>query len=128
LFAVISRLQAVHLVTDDITKQAQASAADYDATLDPFMPYIWKLLSEFAQEFERYRLDEIVVAAIAPTVRRLVSRWQPLEDPTAMLPTLRSMRGALKITEPEENTETQLDRFGAATIIRHAPVMVYVFS
>jgi tuftelin-interacting protein 11 len=66
--AVISRLQQVHLVIDDINMQAKELASVYEATLEPFSPLFYKLLEQFSREFDRYRLDEIVVAAIAPLV------------------------------------------------------------
>ena len=65
---MIARLQQVHLVVDDIHAKAKELASVYEASLDPFSPYFEKLLSQFPQEFDKYRLDEIVVAAIAPTV------------------------------------------------------------
>lgn len=67
---VIRRLQAVHLVVDDINARAKEIAqSDYEPTLDAFSAPIGKLLSEYSKEYDRYRLDEIVIAAIAPTVR-----------------------------------------------------------
>lgn len=65
---MIARLQQVHLVVDDIKVQAKELAMMDGATLEPFAPHFEKLLSQFPQEFDRYRLDSIVVAAIAPVV------------------------------------------------------------
>lgn len=65
---VISRMQQINLVVDDINTQAKQMASAYEVSLDPFSPLFSKLLVQFPTEFDRYRLDEIVVAAIAPSV------------------------------------------------------------
>ena len=61
-------MQQIHLVVDDITAQAYALGLVDEVSLELFAPYFEKLLSEFPHEFDTYHLDEIVVAAIAPTV------------------------------------------------------------
>jgi len=71
---------------------------------------------EYAREVDRYRLDEIVVAAIAPIVRRLVATWDPLDDPSFFLDIFRSWRPVLKITEPKE-PETRVDFYGTKTVV-----------
>ena len=43
----------------------------YEASLDPFATHFDKLLGLYPKEFEKYQLDEIVVAAIAPTVSHI---------------------------------------------------------
>ena len=68
LFAVISRMQQVNVVVEDINAQAKQSAGSYEVSLDDFSPLFSQLLVQFPTEFDRYRLDEIVVAAIAPLV------------------------------------------------------------
>ena len=65
---VITRLQQVHLVVDDINSEAKQVSASYEPTLDIFSPSFDKLLGQFAGDVDRYRLDEIVVAAISPVV------------------------------------------------------------
>ena len=59
----------MHLVVDDIEKQARSSASTYGATLDVFAELFETLVTQYSPEFERYRIDEIVVAAMAPIVR-----------------------------------------------------------
>jgi tuftelin-interacting protein 11 len=61
-------MQQINLVVDDINVQAKDLASVYEVSLDPFSPHFSKLLVQFPSEFDRYRLDEIVVAAIAPLV------------------------------------------------------------
>jgi hypothetical protein len=65
---VISRMKQVRLVVDDIQTLSRQQASDYEASLEPFSPHFHKLLSQFPSEFDRYRLDEIVVGAIVPIV------------------------------------------------------------
>lgn len=68
LVSVIERLQRIHLIVDDINSEAKRLSASYEPTLDTFSPSFDKLLGQFAGDFDRYRLDEIVVAAISPVV------------------------------------------------------------
>lgn len=97
----------------------------YEVSLEPFSPHITRLVNQFSDEFDNYQLDEIVVAAIAPTLRRLVATWNPLEDPLAFLSTFRQWRRALKVnTENAEPTDT-VDIYGARTIIAAAVECVH---
>jgi tuftelin-interacting protein 11 len=61
-------MQQIHLIVDDISAEAKELASVYEVSLDPFSPHFSRLLAQFPKEFDRYRLDEIVVAAIAPFV------------------------------------------------------------
>ncbi len=67
-FAVIARMQQVHLVVDDINTQARQAASTYEPSLELFSADFEKLVGLYPREFDLYRLDEIVVAAIAPVV------------------------------------------------------------
>ena len=71
-YTVISRMQQMNVVVDEINTQAREIASTYEASLEPFGPAFDKLLGQHAAEFDRCRLDEVVVAAIAPVVRILV--------------------------------------------------------
>lgn len=66
--AVIARLQQIHLVVDDIKSQAKQMRSSYEVSLDPFSPNFENLIGLYPKEFDRYDLDEVVIAAIAPTV------------------------------------------------------------
>ena len=74
LRSVIARMQKVHLVCDDIQSMAKSLASSYEATLDPLSPHISQLVTTYPHEYDRYRLDEVVVAAIAPIVSLLYVR------------------------------------------------------
>ena len=67
---MIRRLQGVHLIVDEVNSKAkEAAASDYEPSLEPFSSVIEKLSSYYSKEYDRYRLDEIVIAAVLPTVR-----------------------------------------------------------
>ena len=119
--AVISRLQQVSLVVDEINTKSRELASLYEATLDDFSPLFSKLLL-FPTEFDMYRLDEIVVAAIAPTVRRIVAQWNPLVDPSVLVSTFRTWKQALKVNIAEQPSGTQVSLYGAGTAA--APAVV----
>ena len=74
---VIARLQQIHLVVDDINSEAKGLSASYEPTLDPFSPSFDKLLGQFASDFDRYHLDEVVVAAISPVVSDPSNQYTP---------------------------------------------------
>ncbi|KAI0060706.1 TFP11-domain-containing protein [Artomyces pyxidatus] len=119
---LISRLQQVHLVVDDIHSQARELSSVYEASLDSFSPLFARLLTEFPKEFDRYHLDEIVVAAIAPIVRRTLAQWSPLDEPDKLLSTFRLWRKALKLADHEEKPQdTQVDIFGSRATLAPAP-------
>lgn len=63
-------MQQMNLVVDEINTQAREAASTYEVSLEPFQVGFDKLLGQHVKEFDRYRLDEVVVAAIAPVVRR----------------------------------------------------------
>lgn len=113
--AVISRLQKVSLVVDEINTKSRELASVYEATLDDFSLPFSKLL-QFPTEFDKYRLDEIVVAAIAPTVRRIVVQWNPLRDPSTLVSTFRTWKQALKVNLVEQSSQAQVSLYGTGAI------------
>ncbi|KAI6041226.1 GC-rich sequence DNA-binding factor-like protein-domain-containing protein [Pisolithus marmoratus] len=104
---LIARLQQVTLVTDEIGTKSKELSSTYEADLDDLSPLFSKLLVEFPAEFDRYRLDEIVVAAILPMVRRAVTQWNPLQDPYGLVSTLRGWKQALKVNTADETSQVQ---------------------
>ncbi|KAJ7714737.1 GC-rich sequence DNA-binding factor-like protein-domain-containing protein [Mycena metata] len=113
---LIARLQQIQLVASEIDTKSKELASVYEVSLEPFSPLFYKLVDQFSREFERYRLDEIVVAAIAPLVRRMVATWDPLDAPMVFLTTFRSWRRALRVNVAEEKPAvTQVDIYGSKT-------------
>ena len=68
LYTVIARMQQMNIVVDEISIQAREAASMYEASLEPFSAGFDRLLGQHGKEFDRLRLDEVVVAAIAPVV------------------------------------------------------------
>lgn len=119
---LIARLQQIQLVTNDISNLAKELASVYEVSLEPFTPLVYKLVDQFAQEFERYGLDEIVVAAIAPLVRRMATNWDPLKEPKEFISVFRGWRRALKVNKNvEEQENSQLDVYGARMKVASPP-------
>ncbi|KAG7094056.1 hypothetical protein E1B28_007675 [Marasmius oreades] len=112
---LIARLQQVQLVATQIDSKAKELASAYEVSLDQFSPLFYKLTSEYEHEFVKYQLDELIVAAIAPLVRRMVAQWNPLEDPTAFMDTFRNWRRGLRVSQ-EKPPEMQIDRYGSTTL------------
>ncbi|TFY68825.1 hypothetical protein EVJ58_g784 [Rhodofomes roseus] len=120
---LIARLQQVNLVVDDINSQARELASTYEPSLETFSASFEKLLGQYATEFDRYRLDEVIVAAIAPIVRRMLAQWHPLQDPATFTPLFRLWRNALKMAPPDEKPQDQVSVYGTSTVISTAPVV-----
>ncbi|TEB36634.1 TFP11-domain-containing protein [Coprinellus micaceus] len=113
---LISRLQQIQLVANEIQAISKELSSLYEVSLGPLSPSINRLVTQFPNEFDNYQLDEIVVASIAPLLRRMVANWNPLEDPSAFLSTFREWRRALKVSTETQPT-TQVDIYGARTTI-----------
>lgn len=111
---VISRLQQIQVIAMNIDATAKQLSSFYEISLEPFEPHFQKLLNEYAFEFEKYNLDEIVVGSIAPLVKRMATTWKPLEDPIFLLPIFRRWRNALKVSNSNSEVEMQIDKFGSA--------------
>jgi tuftelin-interacting protein 11 len=113
----------------------------YEASLDTFTPNFEKLLAQYTKEYERYQIDEIVVAAIAPVVsqlplvmsyfasltkylqfRRMLAQWNPLEDPAKFTDTFRMWRGLLRTSAVEEQPRNQVDLYGTRTVSAAPPM------
>ncbi|KAK7049042.1 Tuftelin-interacting protein 11 [Favolaschia claudopus] len=114
---LIARLQQVQIVANEIDTKSKELASLYEVSLENFSPLSYKFVDQFSREFERYRLDEIVVAAIAPLVRRMVTTWDPLDAPMVFLTTFRCWRWALRVSTVEDKpAQTQVDVYGSKTI------------
>lgn len=113
---LIARLQQIQLVANDINNVAKDIASAYEVSLEPFSSLFQKLIHEYPSEYDKYRLDEVVVAAMAPAMRRMTGNWDPLQDPLRFLSTFRSWRRALKINDEPPPPKTEIDIYGTQTI------------
>jgi tuftelin-interacting protein 11 len=111
---LIRRLEAVRIVCDELTKEArtlQHSGMDISdehinentpSPLQSLTPHVNRLLSDFAPEYDRYRLDELLVGAIAPFLRSEFIHWDPLQEPSKWTQILKEWNQALKMSEREK--------------------------
>ena len=113
--ALIERLQRVHLAVDElaaVTKQMRSGGNDALAKLSPS---IEKLVREFSGEYERYGIDEVVVAAFAPAFKATLESWRPLKEPNEMTGILKTWQPALRMScnlEPD----MEVDIYGAQRV------------
>ncbi|KAK4698524.1 tuftelin-interacting protein 11, partial [Phenoliferia sp. Uapishka_3] len=77
-----------------------------------------ELLGRFPEEYVGMRLDEVVVGAISPVVRRLFTSWDPLQDPTFAAKELKGLRKHFLIDKdlvaPEEES-MEVDVYGESS-------------
>ncbi|KAI8805816.1 GC-rich sequence DNA-binding factor-like protein-domain-containing protein [Cladochytrium replicatum] len=81
-----------------------------DSTIDfigPFRTVFEKLQGEYYDLYVEHHLDELTVAALSPIMKRLLSQWYPLLNPTFTLAGLKSIKKLLIV-------ETQLSKARAA--------------
>ncbi|KAJ3104740.1 hypothetical protein HDU97_008919 [Phlyctochytrium planicorne] len=121
----LERLARVKVVLQEIRKakktldeflvsQGDIGEDDLDGA---FSTHFEKLYQEFLQEYVEYRLDEVVVGAVLPFVRRLYGTWDPLEDPTRGVTIFTKWRALMKTTTRRMITkEVEEDRFGAQAV------------
>ena len=79
-------------------------------------------------ELEKYGLEEVLVAAVAPVVRRKVAGWDPLKEPREFISVFSEWRKALRVRGEEEEgkEETQVDVYGGQRMDIPPPPEEYV--
>ncbi|KAF9006058.1 GC-rich sequence DNA-binding factor-like protein-domain-containing protein [Cyathus striatus] len=117
---LIARLQQIQIVTNDINNVSKELSSVYEVSLESFSPLFHELADKFASEFDKYKLDEIVIAAIAPVVRRMVANWDPLGDPAEFVSTFRGWRKVLKVDIADNIPQHQIDVYGARSTVAPA--------
>lgn len=87
-----------------------------------------KLVDQFPMELEKYALDEVVIAAVAPLVRRKVAGWDPLKEPKEFISVFSEWRKALRVRGEEEEgeEESQVDVYGGRRMAVTPPPEEYV--
>ncbi|KAG8976662.1 hypothetical protein FRB90_009094, partial [Tulasnella sp. 427] len=106
---LIQRLQKIHIIVDDIDAKAKEAAGLYEPSLQPFVPAVTTLVHDYSPEYDKYNLDDIVIAAVAPVMRRLLTQWHPLEDPAFLTADLRAWKPALRMSAaPREDSQVVL--------------------
>ena len=117
----IARLETITEATSSVQKLSASLRYDergISEQLALFSDSFDNLLSTATpEEYEQYRLDEVVVGAIAPIMKAAWQDWDVLTSPTAYLEDLRKWRKCYRLqkrdTEPEDSM--QVDLFGASS-------------
>ncbi|KAG8780652.1 hypothetical protein FRC15_009352 [Serendipita sp. 397] len=123
---LIRRLVEVKIVVDEIAaagRTIQQSvrgdlSSDYDiistdstakpTSLEALSPFVDRFLLEFRSEYETYRLDEVVVACIAPAFRLELAEWDPLQQPKRWTDIFIKWRGALKMSAKRQDEDSEM--------------------
>lgn len=114
---VIAKLQQIQIVANDIQNIAKELASLYEVSLEPLSDPIQKLINGYPSEYKKFGLDEVVVGAITPTIRRMAASWNPLEDPSLFLSTFKSWRRALNFNAEEPAAERSVNLYGSQTVL-----------
>lgn len=85
---------------EKLGREAQSNTSIVD--LQVFSPAVKALVANHSQEIQAARLDEAVVGAAVPVMRRLLSHWSPLVDPNSCVRILKEWRPALAIESDAE--------------------------
>ncbi|GAA6037203.1 hypothetical protein JCM8097_008617 [Rhodosporidiobolus ruineniae] len=80
-----------------LESQGGADGVGPEDVLRKFEVPFERLLDEFAEEFVEMGLDEVVVAALTPILRRLWTSWDPLTSPTYLISSLKPLRKHFRI-------------------------------
>ncbi|KAG8825289.1 hypothetical protein FRC17_008746 [Serendipita sp. 399] len=123
---LIRRLGEVKIVVDEIAtaaREAQQSArgnlsSDYDVistdavakptSLQALSPFVEHFIRDFHSEYEIYRLDEVVVASMAPLFRLELVEWNPLLQPRRWTDILAKWSEALKMSSRRREEDSSM--------------------
>lgn len=124
--SLIRRLEEVKIVVDELAGASQTvhqavqshNLSDYEPTLtstsalDSLSAIADRFIHEYSLEYEVYRIDEIFVGAFSPIFRLEIAGWKPLEEPLRWTGLLTRWKGALRMSERENEVEdTALSTF-----------------
>jgi tuftelin-interacting protein 11 len=98
------------LSEDYVTLQANAAPS----SLEALSPFVERFIRDFVSEYQGYKVDEIVVGAMAPLFRAELMDWNPLEDPARWTSILARWKGALRMSGRQKDEELALASFYGA--------------
>ncbi|KAF8343173.1 GC-rich sequence DNA-binding factor-like protein-domain-containing protein [Cantharellus anzutake] len=93
----LSRLREISQIVERINLKSQGIAS-YEANLDVLAEEFDKLAIDYSPDYDKYELDEVVVGAIAPYVKRYTSQWKPLEAPSVLADDFRRWRKLFRMS------------------------------
>lgn len=119
--AEIARLETITAAAAEVQKLSTSSRYDERSVADQLQVFSGSfdnlLSTATGAEFEQYRLDEVVVGAIAPIMKAAWQEWGVLANPTAYLDDLRTWRKAYRLQKREladGEDSLQFDLLGGA--------------
>lgn len=77
------------------------------ARFDEIAGKLEALESKYRDVFDEYRLSETAVAAIHPIFRQVMEEWEPLKEPTLLVPSLRRLLPLLSRKHGDESLRRQ---------------------
>ncbi|KAI9138071.1 GC-rich sequence DNA-binding factor-like protein-domain-containing protein [Paraphysoderma sedebokerense] len=108
--AALKRLSEVSQLTKDFQRKMKimGGSMDFDdlandASIDEFFT---KLITSYYDEYRKHKLDALVVAVIAPLVKRLFADWNALEEPERGLTFFEKWRKLLSSALPRSAMES----------------------
>lgn len=112
----IARLQQLSKVATAIQQHSQSLAYD-DRPLPEQMQTFTELFSNLLNiatedEYRVHRLDEIIVAALAPLLKRAWMEWDVLAEPTLYLDDLKKWKRAFRCRQRRSDTSSAVGLFG----------------
>jgi len=111
---LIARLSRIRIVVDQIADDAKQIASTYEPSLDPFEQSFATLLNDFSTDFEKFELDEVVIGAMTPVIRRLAANWDPLTDPETLSQPFQRWQRAFRLRPARQSDQIELhDRFSS---------------
>lgn len=119
------RLRAVVELANECQRYSQQftytlGEIDVNSLIQAFTGPFTKLQQEHFEEYQMYGLDELVVASLAPIVKKMLASWDPLADPTfgadafrqwkklLMTPTQRSPKKANMVMDGDEEANRKM--------------------
>ncbi|KAI5454841.1 hypothetical protein NCC49_002123 [Naganishia albida] len=113
----ITRLQAIHAITQHIASLASNAAAQTASDpLEPFEGDFTRLLEDFRAEYDEYDLDEVIVGAIAQVLAPLFRAFEPLAQSDALLKALQKWKRAYRYSESDRTQMTAVEVYGATQL------------
>ncbi|RAL17500.1 putative G-patch domain protein (TFIP11) [Aspergillus homomorphus CBS 101889] len=109
---IVEQLDTNQLKADQLTELVAAIGAlevsereETRARFDELTDKLESIEMKFRNEIDEYRLPETAVAAIHPLFRQAMEEWEPLKEPTFLVPNLRRLQPLLLRDIRGENTQ-----------------------
>jgi len=91
------RLKGVLDLVLQIEKLGKESQTNSDLGLSSFDGFVNRILAEYKGAIGEFRLDEAIVGAIVPTLRKQWTQWEPLKEPELVTNHLHKWKDALRV-------------------------------